>query len=223
MFKNEADLDVSCLIDLVCMAEREKHGTLLIISSKASTEAQRLSGQGTPIDPTKMKPELLSCLTSIDGAIMLGVDGTCYAIGTILDGVACSSGDPARGARYNSAVRYVEHTGNCLAVVVSEDGGVDFIPNLPPSIPRSLIHDAIGTLQKLLEADKINRIEFRQTVDKFSKYDQYLSESDCEKINPLLPALEEKLCKQESSDIRIVHPTYQQSLNFDEEMLFIED
>ena len=223
IFKNEPDLDANGLVELVRTAETEKHGTLLVISAKASDESQRLSGQGTPIEPTKMTSKLLSRLTSIDGAIMLGVDGTCHAIGTILDGVACSSGDPARGARYNSAIRYVEHAGSCLAVVVSEDGGVDFIPNLPPAISRNLISDAISTLQKLKKEDKINRNEFRQTVDKITTYRQYLCQSDCEKINPLLSELEEKLSQQESSDLRIIHPTFQEPANFDEAMLYIEE
>jgi hypothetical protein len=40
-------------------------------------------------------------------------------------------GDPSRGARFNSAVRYIDeqrkNNVNCLAIIVSEDGYVDFL------------------------------------------------------------------------------------------------
>ena len=49
----------------------------------------------------------------------------------ILDGRASGRGDSARGARYNSALRYVESSDHpCLAVVVSEDGLVDVITSV---------------------------------------------------------------------------------------------
>ena len=67
-------------------------------------------------------------LTAIDGALLVDPDGTCTAIGVILDGRATRGGDPARGARFNSAVRYVEGADHpCLAMVVSEEGTVDVI------------------------------------------------------------------------------------------------
>ena len=48
----------------------------------------------------------------------------------ILDGQATTHGDPARGARFNSAVRYVTSAaGKALAVVVSENGFFDVLPS----------------------------------------------------------------------------------------------
>ena len=42
--------------------------------------------------------------------------------------MAQGKGDPSRGARYNSALRYLQSIeGDCIAVVVSEDGGVDIV------------------------------------------------------------------------------------------------
>jgi hypothetical protein len=39
-----------------------------------------------------------------------------------------SKGDPSRGARYNSAVRYVESCKTpCMIIVVSEDGIIDLL------------------------------------------------------------------------------------------------
>ena len=52
----------------------------------------------------------------------------CYSIGVILDGKASGHGTSTRGARYNSAIRYVDSSPYpCLAIVVSEDGLVDVI------------------------------------------------------------------------------------------------
>jgi hypothetical protein len=46
----------------------------------------------------------------------------------ILDGKASGRGTSTRGARYNSAIRYVETSPYpCLAIVVSEDGMVNII------------------------------------------------------------------------------------------------
>jgi hypothetical protein len=57
---------------------------------------------------------------------MLDPQGYCYSIGVILDGTASGRGNSTRGARYNSAIRYVESSPYpTLVVVVSEDGMVD--------------------------------------------------------------------------------------------------
>jgi hypothetical protein len=49
----------------------------------------------------------------------------------ILDGRASGRGDGTRGARYNSALRYIESSAYpCLAVVVSEDGMVDVLTSV---------------------------------------------------------------------------------------------
>ena len=130
---------IDLLLSLVTEAGQESHGTLLVISTNAGEEARRLTSQGTPIAPCLMTPELLRHLTPIDGAIMLDTTGICHAIGTILDGRATINGDPGRGARFNSAVRYVEsfsEIGGCLAVVVSEDGDIDFVPRLGTIMER---------------------------------------------------------------------------------------
>jgi hypothetical protein len=58
----------------------------------------------------------------------LDLEGKCHSIGVILDGLASERGDAARGARYNSAIRYVESSAHaCLAVVLSEDGLINII------------------------------------------------------------------------------------------------
>lgn len=124
---------VDRLWPLVDAAMRQRHGTTLVISADAAGEAARLGAQGIPLTPVPATADLLERLTTIDGAVLLGPDGMCHAIGIILDGRATEHGNRARGSRFNSAVRYAgEHPGECLVVVVSEDGMADLVPPSGP-------------------------------------------------------------------------------------------
>ena len=80
-------------------------------------------------------------MTRIDGAVLLDHEGLCHAVGVILDGKATDRGSPARGARFNSALRYVLEEGEraSIAVVLSEDGNVDLLPRLRPRIGRATL------------------------------------------------------------------------------------
>ena len=118
-----------CLWDLVVEASKQKSGTTLVISDHANDEAERLKNQSTLIDPTLLTKELILPLSSIDGALLMDPEATCYSVGVILDGMATKKGDPGRGARYNSAIRYLEYATkekhSCLIVVISEDGAIN--------------------------------------------------------------------------------------------------
>ena len=119
---------VEKLWDVVLEASRQKHGTLLVITTEALAEADRLKLQCTLIEPVPLTPLITRLITAIDGAVLLDPEGYCYSIGVILDGTASGRGDGSRGARYNSALRYVESSRYpCLAVVVSEDGLVNVL------------------------------------------------------------------------------------------------
>jgi DNA integrity scanning protein DisA with diadenylate cyclase activity len=119
------------LWSIVYAALRQKHGTMIVIIQEALSEAERLRHQSTTIKPIRLDPHFLLPLSSIDGAILIEPNATCHAIGVILDGIASEKGDPARGARYNSAIRYNDYLRardqSCLIVVISEDGMVDLI------------------------------------------------------------------------------------------------
>ncbi|GAB2850615.1 DNA integrity scanning protein DisA nucleotide-binding domain protein [Hymenobacter ruber] len=122
---------VERLWDVVLEASRQKHGTLLVITTEALAEADRLKLQCTLIEPVPLTPLITRLVTSIDGAVLLDPEGYCYSIGVILDGRASGRGDGTRGARYNSALRYVESSDYpCIAIVVSEDGMVDVISSV---------------------------------------------------------------------------------------------
>jgi hypothetical protein len=114
---------------IVETAMEQPHGTMIVVSSGAAEEAARLERQCTRVEPVVLGEEMVRRVTSIDGAVLLDADGRCHAVGAILDGRATADGRAARGARYNSAVRYVRDMSfPTLAVVVSEDGRVDVLP-----------------------------------------------------------------------------------------------
>lgn len=120
-------------IDRICSllelaAERGK-GTTLVFAEAAEAEARRFARSSLSISPIPLSKETLSDAMSIDGAILLGLDGTCHAIGVILDGQEGAFGTFARGSRYNSAARYVasDLPGRRAAIVFSEDGKIDVL------------------------------------------------------------------------------------------------
>jgi hypothetical protein len=121
------------LYRLTLEALKQVKGTIIVVSKNARSEAHRLRNQGFLIEALPLSPSIIRSITSIDGAVLMDLDGFCHGIGVILDGIATEKGDPSRGARYNSAIRYVEtiaitpNYADCFAIVISEDGDVDMI------------------------------------------------------------------------------------------------
>lgn len=120
---------INLLAKAVEAAVKQRHGTMLVITPEAQQETQRLAAQSTVIEPVIVSQSIISHLSSVDGAILISPEGIIHAFGVILDGQASKNGNSARGARYNSAIRYVDEKSsnqiNCLALIVSEDGYVD--------------------------------------------------------------------------------------------------
>lgn len=134
IFGTCCDEDEDCYEDVwnfIEEARKQKHGTMIVINELAAEEAQRLSRICFPIKPALINDlNLIYGLTSIDGAVMLDPMGVCHAIGCILDGVSRDDiGNSARGARFNSALRYINYCVDkemkVLVVIVSEDGMID--------------------------------------------------------------------------------------------------
>ncbi len=193
LFRRISPEAVERLCELVKEAERQSHGTMLVITADAAREAKRLCVQGTPVEPCLLTPTLLRNLTPIDGAVILSPEGICHAIGTILDGKASSKGDPGRGARFNSAVRYVETSESpCLIVVVSEDGGVDLVPDLRPAIRRADIDQALSELGEFQTAMTVPRRRYAELVNWLNEHRFYLLESDCRQLNELVESIERR-------------------------------
>ncbi len=118
---------------LTMKAIDQNRGTLLVVAPDAQHEAKRLKNQCFQVTPIKLSPDIMQSIISIDGAILIDMEGVCHGIGAILDGMASRRGDASRGARYNSAVRYVETIASLedrkdpMAIVISDDGLVDII------------------------------------------------------------------------------------------------
>lgn len=136
---SESAVDTDALWSIVERARENAHGTTLVFSSAAAEEAARLSAHGMPVTVAPMGGDTTEAVTRIDGAVLLDLRGHCHGIGVILDGRALVPGVPSRGARFNSALRYVtsDWTPPSLVVVFSEDGPVDLFPRLRPSMPRA--------------------------------------------------------------------------------------
>lgn len=137
---------ISCdtvkLKTIINEAKRQPHGTTIIVTNYALNESNRLSeaGRAIKIEPIEVEADTVRSITAIDGAILLDPYGKCFAIGVILDGIADSHGSTARGARYNSAITYVDYwsrqeNNRTIAVIVSEDDSIDFYPPINVKVP----------------------------------------------------------------------------------------
>lgn len=194
------------IYNLIECAAKQKHGTMLVITNKAEQETKRLENQSTPIDPIKLNKELVHNLTTIDGAILLSPDGTCHAIGVVLDGVASPKGDPARGARYNSAIRYISVNSDSLAVVLSEDGTVDLVPNLRPQFPRADIDQVVEEAKKILAEVDPDLGDVSQLIQRFEQIPFYLNDEDCTIANKLIEMLDKE--PLEAGEFRIQYKMF---------------
>lgn len=178
--------DTSTLWKIVQAAAGAGHGTIILISDSASAEAARLSGQATLLEPRLLQEDDVNRFSRIDGATLIDVDGRCHAIGVILDGEATGAGDPSRGSRYNSSIRYQASTrGTAVAVVVSDDGFVDVIPDLKPRVRRSHVETAVAAFRDAATADPVDGEMFARTHDAIRALSFYLDEAQCHEVNRL--------------------------------------
>ncbi len=172
---------------------QQTSGTILIISTGAQQEADRLRNQCIKIKPTLLTAELARTVTAIDGAVLASPNGVCHAIGVILDGLATQKGSSSRGARYNSAVRYVETSRTqfgfpCLAVIVSEDGMIDLFPDLMPQIARSTIESGLDQARQVVAAPTFIAAEFNGVMDWFDANRFYVDAETAAELNRLIRA-----------------------------------
>ena len=131
----ESDLDPersSFLFKIVCslahFAENAKFGCTLILDLNDDPVA--LSGQKLerPIDLRQLNYlELAKSLAKVDGALHICRDLKLHAFACLLDGRSIPGEDRARGARFNSALRFTAEHRNLIVVVVSSDRPVSTI------------------------------------------------------------------------------------------------
>jgi hypothetical protein len=184
-------LNVEAVSTLVSAAIGARHGTTLVVSSDAAGEAARLAGQSTTVRPTLLDAYALERVALIDGAVLIDPSGTCHAIGVILDGAAAAKGDPSRGARFNSALKYIDSAAPpAVIIVVSEDGDVTQVPELPPRVRRQDVVDALLILESAAQTDGSRA--FNAAFSTVCALAFYLSEDECNRVNELTAEQEDR-------------------------------
>jgi hypothetical protein len=109
-------------------AGKEKHGCTLVID--LTPEPVTLSGQPLehPMDLQKKRLlNLANSLAKLDGALHLRGDLHLHGFACLLHGSAMPGEDRARGARFNSALRFSAEHRQVIVVVVSSDKPVSVI------------------------------------------------------------------------------------------------
>lgn len=116
------------LSTLVHNAQNNKHGCTLVLD--LNPKPVHISGQPLyrPMDLREPNLLELACaLSKVDGALHIGGDCRLYGFACLLDGHNIHGEDRARGARYNSALRFSTEHSDTLSVVVSSDRPVSVI------------------------------------------------------------------------------------------------
>ncbi len=178
------EADQGALREAAQAAGKHRHGAMLIISSDAVGEAERLSPQSWSIEPARLTSQLLSQLTDMDGAMLVDPKGQCHAIGVILDGTAHGRGDPARGSRFNNAIRYLDsERPSAIVVVYSSDGVINILPQLHPRIEKQIVVDAVDRYLMVASEDSLNAKECNEAWDAVKSIRFYLSSGQCKALN----------------------------------------
>ena len=115
---------------LVHNAGRARHGCTLVID--LNDPPTRLSGHvlDPPLSLMETRNIELACsLLKIDGAVHLTADTCIHGFACLLDGRTIEWEKMARGARYNSALRFSAANSMIIVVVVSADRPVSIIYN----------------------------------------------------------------------------------------------
>ncbi len=185
IFSRSDKVDVPRLWSLLVLQSRRAGGSQLIVAEDAKAEAARLRHQATPVSPIELTPDALEQACRIDGGILVDPAGVCFAIGVVLDGPARDECTPARGARYNSAVRYVlDSPAARMAIVVSDDRTVDVVPLLLPRVSRTSIEE------KIQELERSTREDFHASRLFLDKHRFYLDVRQCNRINAAISRIE---------------------------------
>jgi hypothetical protein len=183
LFPDAPDGSAGLLWDLALACARQAHGTMLVVHPEAAAEGHRLHPQALTISPTKPTLDALLAMTGIDGAVLVAPDANVHAVGVILDGTATGTGDPARGARYNSAVRYLAGEGKgALIIIVSEDGMINLLPDLQPRQNRDHVAEAVERVVAASTGTP-DYETFHGLVRHVESLEFYLDQAQCDAVN----------------------------------------
>ncbi len=181
------ECDSDALWALATAAADAEHGTMLVVSERAAAEAARLGSQALTVEPTRLDDSLVRQVTGIDGAVLADPSGYCHAIGVILDGTAGGEGDRSRGARYNSAVKYLASAGDTPTVIllVSEDGMINLLPDLRPRMRRADLDAMLADLREAAAIEPVHAERFYKAYRPVEAAAFYLSPDQIEEVNAL--------------------------------------
>lgn len=213
VLKNASIQDAESAWDIYLSQIQLPHGSMTVFLNDAISESNRLSKQGTKIVPSTMSKQLLIASTKIDGSILMDEHCKCFAIGTILDGIANDNCKSSRGSRYNSAIRYVSDNEQRLAIVVSDDKSVEIIPLLPVKISKERIEKKIADL----ENSTIDN--FYESRNWLNKHRLYLSDSNCKRINNAWDRIYQEIQDKDPMRLIIQYNEFEELSNYSEELL----
>ncbi|MFZ2446827.1 MAG: DNA integrity scanning protein DisA nucleotide-binding domain protein [Syntrophobacteraceae bacterium] len=124
------DLLYKIVTGIVIKAGEQRHGASVVID--LNEKPITMSGQqlDRPIDlRDDQMLDLAKSLSKVDGALHIGADCRLHGFACLLDGRSIPGENRARGARFNSALRFTAEHENIIVVVVSSDRPVSVIHN----------------------------------------------------------------------------------------------
>jgi len=159
MVVNAATVDQLVLIveEIVQHARAHTHGCTICIDFSEPTRKLKGEYLSAPLD-AKTNMDLVESAAEIDGAVHLSGDGHLLGFACLFDGSAVEKENRARGARYNSALRFSRENQSFVIVVASEDGFLNIFHQGP-----------------LAEAAAERDVEIQS---EFKNFDEWLEESN---------------------------------------------
>lgn len=115
---------------IIHYGETENFGCAVVLD--LNQPITHIAGQNLhhPLDLERSNLLDLACdLARVDGALQIGSDRKLHRFACLFDGLAIANEDRARGARYNSALRFTACHPDTVIIVVSADRPVSVIKN----------------------------------------------------------------------------------------------
>ncbi len=116
------------VVQMITSANHRSHGCTLVLDF--NDKPVEIAGQKLEEPLDLHEPEmrgLARSLTKLDGAVHICKDLHLHGFACLLDGQAVSGENRARGARFNSALRFTAKYDNLIVIVVSSDKPVSII------------------------------------------------------------------------------------------------
>ena len=112
-----------------------------------------------------------------------------------------------------------------MVVIISDDGDVNIMPELPPQISKKIIQNIIDNVKQQVgivqKGGTINTGDFNKLVSLVKKLSIYFTKDECDLLNTSFAQLESNC---EPKDVpRIVYSNIIPNNDFDAKLYFIEE